>query len=92
MAANGDRLKTCALRPHLIWGPGDTHLIPRLISRATAGRLRRIGDRTNLVDITFVENAAEAHLRAADALGQERRPLKRPRRPGKRTLLARVSR
>ena len=52
----------------LIWGPGDTHLIPRLIARARSGRLRRVGDGTNLVDITYVENAAEAHLLAADAL------------------------
>jgi nucleoside-diphosphate-sugar epimerase len=69
LAANSDELTTCALRPHLIWGPGDTHLIPRLIARARAGRLRRVGDGTNLVDITYVENAAEAHVRAADALG-----------------------
>jgi nucleoside-diphosphate-sugar epimerase len=68
LAANGHGVKTCALRPHLIWGPGDTHLIPRLIERARSGRLRRVGDGTNLVDITYVENAAEAHLRAADAL------------------------
>jgi nucleoside-diphosphate-sugar epimerase len=71
LAANGCGLKTCALRPHLIWGPGDTHLIPRLIARARSGRLRRVGDGTNLVDITYVENAAEAHLRVADALAGE---------------------
>jgi 2-alkyl-3-oxoalkanoate reductase len=66
--ANDDGLRTCALRPHLIWGPRDSHLIPRLIERARSGRLRRVGDGTNLVDITYVENAAEAHLLAADAL------------------------
>ena len=69
LAANCDTLRTCALRPHLIWGPGDTHLVPRLLARARTGRLRRVGDGTNLVDITYVENAAEAHLQAADALG-----------------------
>jgi nucleoside-diphosphate-sugar epimerase len=68
LAANCDEFNTCALRPHLIWGPGDTHLIPRLLARARSGRLRRVGDGTNLIDITYVENAAEAHLRAADAL------------------------
>jgi 2-alkyl-3-oxoalkanoate reductase len=68
LAANCETLRTCALRPHLIWGPGDTHLVPRLLGRARAGRLRRVGDGTNLVDITYVENAAEAHLQAADAL------------------------
>ena len=74
LAANGERLKTCALRPHLIWGPGDSHLIPRMIDRARSGRLWRVGDGTNLVDVTYVENAAEAHLRAADALDAEHPP------------------
>lgn len=68
LAANGDAMRTCALRPHLIWGPGDTHLVPRLLARARTGRLRRVGEGANLVDITYVENAAEAHLQAADAL------------------------
>jgi 2-alkyl-3-oxoalkanoate reductase len=68
-------LRTCALRPHLIWGPEDTHLIPRLIARARSGRLRRVGDGTNLVDITYVENAAEAHLLAADALASANSPV-----------------
>lgn len=61
-------LATCALRPHLIWGPGDRHLIPRLLARARSGRLRRVGDGKNLVDMVYVENAAEAHLLAAEAL------------------------
>jgi nucleoside-diphosphate-sugar epimerase len=74
LAANGDQLRTCALRPHLIWGPRDGHLVPRLIARAKAGRLRRVGDGANLVDITYVENAAEAHVRAADALGVDGPP------------------
>jgi 2-alkyl-3-oxoalkanoate reductase len=69
LAANCDTLRTCALRPHLIWGPGDTHLVPRLLARARTGRLRRVGEGANLVDITYVENAAEAHLQAANALG-----------------------
>jgi nucleoside-diphosphate-sugar epimerase len=71
--AHNGRLRTCALRPHLIWGPRDTHLIPRLIARARSGRLRRVGDGTNLVDITYVENAAEAHVWAADLLAVEPR-------------------
>jgi nucleoside-diphosphate-sugar epimerase len=75
LTANGDRLRTCALRPHLIWGPGDTHLVPRLIARARSGRLRQIGDGTNLVDVTYVENAADAHLRAADALANPNSPV-----------------
>jgi 2-alkyl-3-oxoalkanoate reductase len=64
----GRTTQACALRPHLIWGPRDAHLIPRLIHRARRGRLRRVGDGTNLVDICYVENAAAAHLAAADAL------------------------
>jgi len=72
LAANDDDLRTCALRPHLIWGPRDAHLIPRLLDRARAGKLRRLGDGQNLVDICYVENAAAAHLIAADALTQAR--------------------
>ena len=69
LAANGQGgLLTCALRPHLIWGPRDRHLIPRLFDRARRGRLRRVGDGTNLIDTVYVENAAAAHLLAADAL------------------------
>ena len=69
LAANGQRgLLTCALRPHLIWGPRDRHLIPRLLERARRGRLRRVGAGRNLVDMIYVENAADAHLLAADAL------------------------
>lgn len=74
LAAHSDELRTCALRPHLIWGPGDTHLVPRLLARARAGRLWRVGDGANLVDVTYVENAADAHLRAADALLIDRPP------------------
>jgi len=69
LAAHGDGgLLTCALRPHLIWGPRDQHLIPRLLDRAHRGQLRRVGDGTNLIDMVYVENAAAAHLLAADAL------------------------
>src|SRR5581483_2463045 len=69
LAANGPDLATVALRPHLIWGPGDNHLIPRLLARAKAGRLRQVGDGTNRVDVTYIDNAAAAHVLAADRLG-----------------------
>jgi nucleoside-diphosphate-sugar epimerase len=59
-------LSTIVLRPHEIWGPRDPHFVPRIIARAR--RLRRIGDGRNLVDTTYIDNAAEAHLLAADAL------------------------
>lgn len=68
LKANGHDFATVALRPHLIWGPGDTHLIPRILARAKAGKLRRIGMRDKLVDCTYVDNAAEAHLLAAERL------------------------
>lgn len=68
LAANDTRLATAALRPHLIWGPGDTHLIPAILNRARRGRLFRIGSRSRLVDFTYVDNAAEAHLLAAQKL------------------------
>ncbi len=72
LAANGDGgLLTTALRPHLIWGPRDNHLIPRLIQKAKAGRLRRVGSGENLISMVYVENAAHAHLLAADALSPE---------------------
>lgn len=71
LEANDGDLATCALRPHLIWGPGDAHLIPRLLARARAGRLRRVGDGTNRVDTVYVDNAAEAHLLAADRLAPD---------------------
>jgi nucleoside-diphosphate-sugar epimerase len=69
LETNGSHgLLTCALRPHLIWGPRDQHLIPRLLDRARKGQLRQIGDGTNLIDAVYVENAAAAHLLAADKL------------------------
>ena len=51
-----------ALRPHLIWGPGDPHLIPRLVEKAKQGKLKQVGSGDNLVDVIFVDNAANAHL------------------------------
>lgn len=68
LRANGDTLRTVALRPHLIWGPGDNHLIPRIVARARTGRLRRVGNNHNRVDTVYIDNAAEAHLQAADHL------------------------
>lgn len=69
LRANGEDLATTALRPHLIWGPGDNHLIPRIVARARAGRLRRVGDGKNRIDAVYIDNAAQAHVQAADRLG-----------------------
>ncbi len=68
LRANSAALSTCALRPHLIWGPGDNHLLPRLIARAKAGKLRFVGDGENLLDTIYIDNAARAHLAALDRL------------------------
>ncbi|MBC8208347.1 MAG: NAD-dependent epimerase/dehydratase family protein [Desulfobulbaceae bacterium] len=68
LAAADDQLLTCAIRPHLVWGPGDPHLIPRLMERGRARQLVRIGRGLNMVDISYVDNVAHAHLLAADNL------------------------
>jgi nucleoside-diphosphate-sugar epimerase len=68
LAANSPGLATVSLRPHLIWGPGDNNLLPRIIARARGGRLRRIGRTNALIDPVYIDNAAEAHLLAADRL------------------------
>lgn len=70
LAANSFTLRTIALRPHLIWGVGDPHLVPRVLARARAGRLRIIGDGRNRVDMVHLENTVDAHLLAETALRQ----------------------
>lgn len=68
LRANGGSLATVVLRPHLIWGPRDPHLIPRIVERAARGKLRRVGDGRNRISVSYVENVAQAHLLAADVL------------------------
>ncbi len=70
LAADSLALRTVALRPHLIWGVGDPHLVPRILARARAGRLRIVGPGRNRVDMVHVANAADAHLLAEAALRQ----------------------
>ncbi len=70
LAANGDQLKTVGLRPHLIWGPGDPHLLPRLMVKAAGGSLSLPGCE-KLIDTIFVENAASAHLLALQGIQQD---------------------
>ncbi len=67
-AADGPQLATCILRPHLIVGPRDPHLVPRLVERGRAGKLAVVGEGTNEVSLTWVANAADAHLAAARTL------------------------
>lgn len=68
LKANSKELATVSLRPHLIWGPGDNHLVPRMVSRARAGKLRIVGDGTNLVDTVYIDNAVDAHILAFERL------------------------
>ncbi len=68
LGANCTSLLTCALRPHLIWGPGDPHLLPRLLERGRKGLLKRVGDGSNLVDISYIDNVVHAHILAAENL------------------------
>ena len=69
--ANCATLKTCALRPHLIWGPGDPHLVPRLLAGGRKKMLKKVGDGANLVDISYIDNVAYAHILAAKNLAGE---------------------
>ena len=68
LAASSGEMRTCALRPHLIFGPGDPHLIPRLVARGRTRRLVQVGPGTNEVSMTYVDNAALAHVAALEAL------------------------
>ena len=68
MAANCSELNTVSLRPHLVWGPGDNHVLPKLIERARGGKLKLPGP-DKLIDTTYVDNAAQAHVLALDCLG-----------------------
>jgi nucleoside-diphosphate-sugar epimerase len=68
LRANDRHLATVALRPHLIWGPGDNHLVPRILERGAQGKLRRLGRRECLIDTIYIDNAAMAHVLAADHL------------------------
>jgi len=70
LAAHGADLRTISLRPHLIFGPGDTNLVPTILKRARAGRLTQVGDGRNLVDLTFIDDCVAAHLLAAAALDE----------------------
>ena len=65
--ANDGKLKTTALRPHLIWGPGDPHILPRLLDKAKGGKLALPAPH-KIIDTIFVENAALAHVKALDEL------------------------
>lgn len=66
--ARNEHLAVVAIRPHLVWGPGDTQLVGRIVDRAASGRLAVIGTGNALVDSTYIDNAVSAHIAALDAL------------------------
>ena len=68
LEANSPELSTLSLRPHLVWGPGDRHIIPRIIQRAISGKLRLIGTGQYLIDTTYIDNCVSAHICAATAI------------------------
>jgi 2-alkyl-3-oxoalkanoate reductase len=68
LQANGNHLSTVAIRPHLIWGPGDPHLVPRLLDKAQKNKIVQVGNGENKVDIIYIDNAVSAHLLACTAL------------------------
>lgn len=67
LGAASDALPLVAIRPHLVWGPGDTQLVGRIVDRARSGRLALVGGGTALIDTTFIDNAASALVAALDA-------------------------
>jgi nucleoside-diphosphate-sugar epimerase len=66
--ARNSQLAVVAIRPHLVWGPGDTQLVERIVERAASGRLAVVGTGNALVDSTYIDNAISAHIAALDAL------------------------
>lgn len=66
--ANSEHLGVVSIRPHLVWGPGDTQLVGRIVDRARQGRLVMVGSGNALVDSTFIDNAISAHIAALDAV------------------------
>lgn len=73
LKANDEKLSTVALRPHQIIGPDDPHLVPRLVNAAKLGRLKIVGSGKNLVDVTYIQNAVDAHVLAFEKLSPQSR-------------------
>ena len=66
LAADAPGFATIAIRPHLIWGPGDTQLVGRIVDRARSGRLALVGGGRALIDTTYIDNAVDAVVAALD--------------------------
>jgi nucleoside-diphosphate-sugar epimerase len=75
LAASCPALRTAAIRPHFIYGPGDPQIAPRLADNARRGTIAQIGDGTNRVDVTYIDNCVDAHVRAQDALADPTSPV-----------------
>jgi 2-alkyl-3-oxoalkanoate reductase len=73
LRTNDEKLCTVALRPHQIIGPDDPHLVPRLVDAAKHGRLKIVGTGKNLVDVTYIQNAVDAHILAFEKLSPQSR-------------------
>jgi nucleoside-diphosphate-sugar epimerase len=78
LSSNDTELRTISLRPHLIWGPGDTHIIPGLIERVKQGKMIRVGNGKNIADMVYVDNAADAHVLGLGALEENPNSRGRP--------------
>nr|WP_246276204.1 NAD-dependent epimerase/dehydratase family protein [Curtobacterium albidum] len=66
LAADGPGFAVVAVRPHLVWGPGDTQLVGRIVERARAGRLPLLDSGAALIDTLYVDNAASAMVAALE--------------------------
>ncbi len=66
LAVRDERMAVTVVRPHLVWGPGDTQLTARIIERARSGRLVLIGSGAALIDTTYIDNAGDALVAAVD--------------------------
>lgn len=66
LGESDERLNVVAIRPHLVWGPGDTQLVGRIVDRARSGRLALVGSGAALIDTTYIDNAADALVAALD--------------------------
>jgi len=70
LAADSPELRVTAIRPHVVWGPGDTQLVERVIDRARSGRLPLLDGGAALIDTTYVDNAASAIVRGLERMEQ----------------------
>ncbi|MDO8143638.1 NAD(P)-dependent oxidoreductase [Isoptericola sp. 178] len=70
-AGAGRGLRVVAVRPHIVWGPGDTQLVERVIDRASSGRLPLLGHGAALIDTTYLDNAADGIVAALDRLADQ---------------------